>query len=73
MDTARTELTARERLVLEFEEIKTKCEKLKMFLCSDIYNKLTIEEQVLLNTQFHLMQSFAVILNRRLELFKDKI
>jgi len=73
MDTARTELTARERLVLEFEEIKTKCEKLKMFLCSDIYNKLTIEEQVLLNTQFHLMQSFAVILNRRLELFNEKI
>ena len=73
MGSASTELTARERLALELEEINTKCEKLKMFLYSDIYNKLTIEEQVLLNAQFHLMQSFAVILNRRLELFKDKI
>jgi len=73
MDSASTELTARERLALELEEIDAKCEKLKMFLYSDIYNKLTIEEQVLLNAQLHLMQSFAVILNRRLELFKDKI
>jgi hypothetical protein len=54
MGSASTELTARERLALELEEIDAKCEKLKMFLYSDIYNKLTIEEQKLVSGIKHL-------------------
>jgi len=64
--------TAKERLAIELSEIEGKCEKLRVFLYSEVYNTLTTEEQVLLNAQFHLMQSFVVILSRRLNLFKDK-
>ena len=65
--------TAKERLEIESKDVTEKYEKLKVFLHSEVYNTLSIEEQVLLNAQFHLMQSFAVILNRRLELFNEKI
>ena len=60
-----------QRVVQELAELKTKAEKLALFLGSKNYMALSPEEQDLLDSQLEIMTDYARILDKRIELFKS--
>lgn len=54
------------RLIVEYDDLQTKVEKLKNFLGSDVYKTLEPEEQLDLQEQLMYMQNYLSILWKRL-------
>ena len=57
----------RERLAEEFDEVRTRLERLECFLFSDRFYSLSARHQTLLLAQRFFMDAYAKILRERLE------
>lgn len=60
------------RLKTEKAELDIKIEKLGNFLLTDRRRELDIDEQILLATQFKMMQMYSVILKERIFWIEEK-
>lgn len=63
--------TAKERVELEFKELEERLGKLKMFVLSEPFSKLSTVQQMLLMSQIDIMMSYANCLHRRLKFWED--
>ena len=63
--------TAKERVELELKELEERLDKLKTFVLSESFSKLSTVQQVLLTSQVSIMTSYANCLHRRLEFWED--
>lgn len=61
-----------ERMLDEHFELKDKTEKLEIFVGGAIFSKLSDIEKELLNEQLGIMQNFLVVLNKRIEIIREK-
>lgn len=62
-------LPHQQRAVEERIELLKKLEKLRLFLNTETFEKLTAPEQDLLYRQFELMDQYALVLWKRIEIF----
>lgn len=58
-----------ERVVVELKELSDKVTKLKNFISSPIFSKLSYDEQGRLKIQSFLMQEYAAVLQDRIDHF----
>lgn len=54
------------RMLIEYEDLKDKLDKLGAFINSDRFKELDEENRSLLNAQYHTMYTYKVILSRRI-------
>lgn len=63
--------TAKERVELELKELEERLGKLKMFVLTERFLKLSTMQQTLLMLQINIMTSYANCLHCRLKLWED--
>ena len=63
--------TAKERVELELNELEERRSKLKRFVLSEHFSKLSNVQQMLLMSQIDIMTSYANCLHRRLKFWED--
>lgn len=63
--------TAKERVKLERKELKERLRKLKTFVLSEQFSKLSHVQQMLLMSQIDIMTSYVNCLSRRLKFWED--
>lgn len=56
-----------ERMSSEYDELKERIDKLGIFLNTDKYKSLSLEEQDDLTTQYHAMIIYKIVLGKRLK------
>lgn len=65
--------TAKERVELELNELEERLGKLKTFVLSEPFPKLSSVQQMLLMSQIDIMTSYTNCLHRRLKFWEDRI
>lgn len=63
--------TAKERVELELKELEERLGKLKTFVLSEQFSKLSFMQQMLLMSQIGIMTLYANCLHRRLKFWED--
>lgn len=63
--------TAKERVELELNELEERRSKLKTFVLSEPFSKLSTTQQMLLMSQIDIMASYVNCLHRRLKFWED--
>lgn len=63
--------TAKERVELELNELEERRSKLKTFVLSEPFSKLSTTQQMLLMSQIDIMTSYVNCLHRRLKFWED--
>lgn len=63
--------TAKERVELELNELEERLSKLKTFVLSEMFSKLSTTQQMLLMSQIDIMTSYTNCLHRRLKFWED--
>ena len=63
--------TAKERVELELKELEERLGKLKTFVLSKMFSKLSTTQQMLLMSQIDIMTSYVNCLHRRLKFWED--
>lgn len=66
-----TSATAKERVTTELKELVEKLDKLSAYMDTDHCMSLTAEHQTLLSLQYRVMYTYAHILTRRIDIWKD--
>ena len=60
--------TPLDRMVIEYDELKQKIDKLDVFLDSDKFKTLDEKVKGLLSSQYHIMIAYAIVLGERMRL-----
>lgn len=63
--------TAKERVEIELNELEERRSKLKRFVLSEPFSKLSTTQQMLLMSQIDIMTSYVNCLHRRLKFWED--
>lgn len=63
--------TAKERVELELKELEERLNKLKTFVLSETFSKLSTTQQMLLMSQIDIMTSYVNCLHRRLKFWEN--
>ena len=60
--------TPLDRMVIEYDELKQKIDKLDVFLDSDKFKTLDEKVKGLLSSQYHIMIAYSIVLSERMRL-----
>ena len=64
-------MNAKQRVEKELDNLRIKSSKLFLFIKSDKFNELSVEEQTLLHEQYDIQLKYISILEKRLKIWKD--
>lgn len=64
-------MNGKQRVEKELNNLRIKSSKLFLFIKSDKFNSLSLEEQTLLKEQYDVQLRYISILEKRLEIWKD--
>lgn len=60
--------TPLDRMIIEYDELKQKIDKLDVFLDSEKFNTLDENVRGLLSSQYHIMIAYSIVLSERMRL-----
>lgn len=60
--------TPLDRMIIEYDELKQKIDKLDMFLDSEKFKTLDEKVKGLLSSQYHIMIAYSIVLSERMRL-----
>ena len=60
--------TPLDRMIIEYDELKQKIDKLDVFLDSDKFKTLDEKAKGLLSSQYHIMIAYSIVLSERMRL-----